>query len=239
MKILITLLIFLIFSSNANAASYLFVIPISGSNPIVSWDEFADSNGLPKGAGGTNPLWDDLYWSNTGLTELPNGEYPRTTLTSVELQDNNISSITGFDNVTFIRWAYLNGNSFADFSGFSGTVIDYLIMHSNLGLVSLDGLEANTSAKDWYIYSNPNLSDISALSNLVAVKDFDLSNNPNLQDLSPISNIGTMEWGLFMDNREYTVKADGAGPFCQNILSGTYLLSSSTGDVDINFACQF
>lgn len=127
--------------SQAAAATYHFRYPVDGviassgtgggggggseeptepTEPIVTWQEFADSY-TP------DPLfypadWKELDWSAKGITDLPNDDYPSATTNNngLTFDDNAIASLNGFNLMTDISKFSAKNNSITEVGGFNG-----------------------------------------------------------------------------------------------------------------------
>lgn len=97
------------------------------------WDIFADARGLSK-------TWNNLTWMSANLTEVPSSPYPLTSVTSLNLQSNQLTNVDGLSNLTSVTTLNLAANKLTNVDGLSNlTSVNTLNLNDN-PLTNINGL---------------------------------------------------------------------------------------------------
>jgi len=140
---------------------------------------------------------------------------------SLYLYSNNIGALDAFRDVTqmYNLYAYSAGLTSVALSSLEQA---YFIRLDSNNLISVDLSSLNRVNYMLYLQNN-NLSNVDSLSNLTYSRyDVYLNNNPNLDSVYGLRNLSSFRY-LYLDNRNYSVKAPYASPLCSAIRNSNRL----------------
>lgn len=127
---------------------------------LTAWEQFADAQNpqLPK-------TWNDLNWEKKGLSYLPNEPYPITSVSDLNLGNNQLTNVDALSNLTSVGYLGFTMNKIKNVDGLINlTHVNYLSLDYNQ-LENVDGLSNLKSANNLYLTENP-LKNIDGLANV-------------------------------------------------------------------------
>lgn len=150
-------------------------------------------------------------------------EYLPKKISSLDLSNDNLSSISFLENSNQLYWLVLTNNNLKNLDGLKGDNSSY--MRITISQNPLQDISALASFQDVFIYysdnnsidlsifdeldniiylelKNNNISDLSEF-NVKSLESLDLSDNPNIKNLSSLKNINNLA-DLFLDNCNIT-----------------------------------
>ena len=115
-----------------------------------------------------------------------------TSLTWLQLYQNQISDLSPLSSLTSLTWLWLQFNEIIDLSPLSSLVnLEYLYIGSNQ-ISDISPLSSLTSLTELWLEVNQ-ISDISPLSSLTSLTSMNLQGN-QINDLSPLSSLTNLTW---------------------------------------------
>ena len=136
----------------------------------------------------------DEVYANKNITALSG----LTSLTYLNLSDNNISDISVLSDLTSLTVLYLENNNISDIESLSNlTSLEYLDLSNNKNISDISALSSLTSLIELDL-SNNRISDISALSDLTNLTSLKLWDN-TISDINVLSGLTSLTdlslWG--------------------------------------------
>ena len=140
-----------------------------------------------------------LYASERNIVNLAGLEHC-TSLTWLELWDNQISDISPLSNLTKLDHLFLGTNHISDLSALSNLINLYVLLLENNQISDVSPLSNLTNLVFLHLSANQ-ISDISALSNLTSLSmELWLESN-QISDISPLSGLTSLQ-GLFLGTNQ-------------------------------------
>ncbi len=139
-----------------------------------------------------------------------------TKLTSLDLRSNQISNISALANLTKLTWLYLDGNQISNISALANlTNLTLLWLHNNQ-ISNISALANLSNLMNIGLWSNQ-ISDISALANLTNLTSIYLSFNRQISNISALANLTNLTKLWLYNNQISNISA------LANLTNLTYL----------------
>jgi len=113
-------------------------------------------------------------------------------LTSLDLRNKGISSLSGIEYAWALNLLLLDGNPLTDISSLATLAGMGFLSLGNTGIYDLSPLSGLTNMEFLYLNNN-NLTDLSGLSAMKSLNTIDVSYNPALSDLSLLSGLHSLQ----------------------------------------------
>lgn len=234
--------------SHASAATYHYRYPIEGvkassgsqpseggseTEPLLGWAEFADSY-TP------DPLfypsdWSSIDWSAKGIAELPDGAYPSTTPGDINLSGNQITSISGMDNIVSAGNMYFYNNQISSPSLASLETAGVIHLAGN-SIGELDGMN-NLASVGSLVISGAGITHFSGLNGL---KEFTSNANPQINlNSNPLIEVSGGNGFETTGSAYYTTKFIQIGNTSLEAFSGFNSLETVSNMIVITYNSNF
>jgi Leucine-rich repeat (LRR) protein len=162
--------------------------------------------------------------SGRNITSIAGLEYC-TKLTTLRLQNNQISDLSPLSGLTSLTVLYLYDNQISDLSPLSSlTSLTELLLSGNQ-ITDLSPLSGLTSLTELTLYDNQ-IADLSPLSGLTSLTELALGNN-QISDLSPLPGLTSL-MALYLSDNQITDLSPLSG---LTSLTGLYLWNNQIADL--------
>lgn len=143
------------------------------------------------------------------------------------LYSNNIGDLDAFRDISQVGYLYAYSAGLTSFNMSSLQIAKYIRLDSN-NITSFD-LSSLERVNDSHLYLQSNsFSNVDTLSNLTYVRyDARLNSNPNLDSVYGLRNLSSFRY-LYLDSRNYSVKAPYSSPLCSTLRSYSYKLQGAS-----------